>query len=90
MNNKLIAAVLLLLAMTCARGQESTSKYSVLVWGKGCITNIQLGDKTRLEAPLVNGRPDMREAKVYNAVVTYSPECGHIEIRNKMVRSQNQ
>ncbi len=83
MNSKLIIAVLLLLTRTCARGQGSASKYAVLVWSKGCITNIQLGDKTRLEAPLVNGRPDMREDKVYNSVVTYSLECGHIEIRNK-------
>ena len=38
-------------------------------------------DHVRVEAPMVDGKPDLKHAALYGMVVEYEPKCGIIEVR---------
>lgn len=62
--------------------QTSTSAtHAVMVWDHQCLTKAEIGTDTRLEAPLKDGIPDMKQVKAIGLIVGYKPECGHIEVR---------
>jgi hypothetical protein len=58
-----------------------TPQQAYMVWDKACITKIEANEHLRLEAPMRDGEPDMKQAKLYGVVAIYAPGCGRIEIR---------
>lgn len=66
-------------------GQKCVPRQKVvMVWpaNEKCLEKIELGPKARMEAPVVDGEPDMSQAVILQAVATYKKNCGRIEIRN--------
>jgi hypothetical protein len=70
-----------LMLMAYAVGKDEKPGYGIMVWPNTCITEVQVGQHTRIEAPMVDGKPDMTRALLLGVHATYTPACGHIEIR---------
>lgn len=54
-----------------------------MVWDKGCITKLEQTDHFYLDAPMVDGKPDMARAVFHGLMATYDPGCGRYEVRSK-------
>jgi hypothetical protein len=73
----------LMVAMLClgASAQPAEPPAAYMVWDKTCIQRIELTEATRMEAPLLDGKPDMKRIQMRGQLVTFDPKCGRIEIR---------
>lgn len=77
-----LAILVLLLILLALRGHAQVElQQSFMVWDKTCITEIKMDEKLHLEAPMVDGKPDMTRARLFGVMTTYDPGCGRIEIR---------
>lgn len=65
---------------TTANGKQSQSGY--MVWDARCLSEVVKAPETKLIAPLIDGKPDMKQAYVVHVHATYEPSCGHIEIKH--------
>ena len=77
----LMLAIVALLLLCSSPAQDTTDQQAFMVWDAVCLSDPKIGLKTKLEAPMVNGEPDMRKALLYALPVTYNKACGHVEIR---------
>lgn len=57
------------------------SQHPVMVWGADCIKSFHGKKDTTLEAPIVDGKPDMSQAVLLHAVLSITEACGHVEVR---------
>jgi hypothetical protein len=73
-----IASLLLLPPQILAKAELQRA---FVVWDKSCIHSVGPSEKMRMEAPMVDGKPDLANAKVYGLAVDYDFGCGRIEIR---------
>lgn len=64
---------------TSVRASELQQSY--MVWDKTCIKEVIVKASTFIDAPLVDGKPDLKQAIVHNLNVIYDSTCGRIEIR---------
>lgn len=61
---------------------STSAGQAYMVWGHECLTKVEIGMDSLLEAPLKDdGTPDMKKALAKNLPMTFKPTCGHIEIR---------
>lgn len=56
---------------------------AVMIWDAGCITKVEVGRKTYIEAPMKDGAPVMDEAVIFGVLADYKVDCGHVEIRKE-------
>ena len=61
--------------------QAELKQQAYMVWNAHCIKKIEQTDKVYIEAPMFDGKPDMKQAVIRGQVATYEPSCGKIEIR---------
>lgn len=74
--------VLLLVSLIWAK-PVTTSQVGYMVWDSVCIKSVSKNLKTRMEAPLVDGVPDLNKARIYGEDVDFDRGCGRIEIRRE-------
>lgn len=74
----LVAVLVLGYALAAAEPQE-TEAYAV--WDGACLKDITRVPETRLEAPMENGKPNMKKAKVLHVNVKFDTDCYRIEVR---------
>lgn len=58
-----------------ALSQTASRQRAVMVFGGSCLA---IGLATYLEAPMVDGQPDLKHAEVHKLLVT--PKCGQIRV----------
>jgi hypothetical protein len=67
--------------------KERNDQYGVMVWDSSCIKSLFKTEETRMEAPMVDGKPDLKSLRLINGGVELVPNglegCGHSEIRYK-------
>ena len=63
------------------RPQAELKQQAYMVWNRPCIKEVPLTDKVYIEAPMVDGKPDLTKAVIRGQVAIYEPSCGKIEIR---------
>jgi hypothetical protein len=76
MKRPIIFSVLIVLGML----SRAEDKQAYMVWDQRCIV-LEKQPSTRVEAPMVNGEPDMKRVRLIGAKATLSTSCGHIEMR---------
>ena len=60
------------------------NKSTFMVWDADCLTAVEKGPETRLEAPLKDdGTADMSHAKALFVRITLKSNCAHIEVRKE-------
>lgn len=64
-------------------GECHAKRSAVMVWPSRCLSEVKIGTETVLEAPFVNGEPDLSQAKLLHIPVKYRNACGHIELRTR-------
>lgn len=78
---KQILAMWLLSYAVAIPKQSELKQQAYMVWNKPCISKIEQTDKVYIDAPMVDGKPDLKQAEIHGQVATYEPSCGRIEIR---------
>lgn len=75
-------SVPLVVSQTPWKNDESITKEQRgwMVWDNTCISDLTRNEKTRVVAPMVNGMPDMKQANLEGALVTFDHNCGRIVI----------
>jgi len=63
--------------------EKPPEKQAYMVWGNSCIISISKGLNTRIEVPMRDGKPVMKEAKILGIQAEYISNCGRIEIRKE-------
>jgi hypothetical protein len=83
-----IRSLLLLPALTIAQATVQLPQIEVpapkkvyMVWDKTCITKIEPTEHLYMDAPMKDGKPEMKKVQIYGQLVTFEPGCGRIEIR---------
>lgn len=61
--------------------RASELQQAFMVWDKTCLDKAEIQEKTYMDAPVVDGKPDMKKAQIHNLALTYNKNCGRIEIR---------
>lgn len=79
----ILAGWLVLCTIFLVKSVFASGQSAVMVWGDSCITSVERGIGTRIEAPMVDGKPDMKRALLYGVHASYIPECGQIQIRKE-------
>jgi hypothetical protein len=69
--------IVLLLALSSLAVAPVTPRY---VFPADCF-DIEKTEKTTLEAPIRDDRPDMEGSTLHHLKVTYKPACGRLEVR---------
>lgn len=69
-----------LVGLTVGAWAQAGEQRAWMVFGRGCLKEIKVGQETELRFPMVNGEPDWGHGVLRNADVVYDPKCGRIEI----------
>lgn len=56
---------------------------AVLVFDGNCISEVTKGPHTRLEFPMIDGKPDKKNGALTGVIVKYNESCGHYEKANR-------
>jgi hypothetical protein len=75
--------LILLLSLQTPRVEVQQQAY--MVWDHKCIKGLKPSENMFIDAPLINGEPDMKHAKIEGGgvLVDYEVQCGHVEIRKE-------
>lgn len=57
-------------------------QYTMAVWDRTCLTKVEFTAESRMEAPLVDGKPDMTKVVLIHPIVTFNSNCWRYEVRN--------
>lgn len=57
------------------------AQHSVMVFDAGCIAELAKSEKTKVEAPMIDGKPDLKHVTLKDPVLRLTLSCGHYEIR---------
>jgi hypothetical protein len=79
MNKQILALFISWQLMPSPMAEPKQEAY--MVWNKPCIIKIEQTEKVFIEAPMVDGEPDLKRAVIHGQIATYEPKCGVIEIR---------
>jgi len=67
-----------------AGGTEISAQYAVMVFDHRCLSNIAIKPTTTVEAPMVDGQPDLKHSAMKGASIDIDMSCGHVEIRKNL------
>jgi hypothetical protein len=57
-------------------------QYTVAVWDRICLEKAEFTENSKMEAPMVDGKPDMEHVTLKGTKVTFKSNCWRYEVRN--------
>lgn len=72
----MVAIVTILAMLAVAQVQKI-----FLVFDSGCIEELTRGPETRIEVPVIDGKPDYKHGILYKPLTKVNKACGHYEVR---------
>lgn len=78
---KQIWPALLYVPMLLAHTTKVAEQRAYMVWDKTCPIKVEPTEKLYMDAPMIDGKPDMKRAVIHGLAATYDQGCGRYEIR---------
>jgi hypothetical protein len=78
---RILSALIVGLLLLCSSLAQEDERQAFMVWDARCLSAPRIAPATKLEAPMVNGEPDMKRAIIHSLPITYNVACGHVELR---------